>query len=74
MVARSGLAMGSSLTLMAWTADSSPANRAFDAVFTEFNRIDALMSVWKPGSDVLRLNEAAGREFRCPSAARRWRR
>ncbi len=60
MVARSGLAMGSSLTLMAWTADDDPANRAFDAVFTEFNRLDALMSVWKPGSDVLRLNEAAG--------------
>ncbi len=60
MVARSGLAMGSSLTLMAWTADDDPANRAFDAVFTEFNRLDALMSVWKAGSDVLRLNAAAG--------------
>ncbi len=62
MVARSGLAMGSSLTLMAWTADDDPANRAFDTVFTEFNRLDALMSVWKPGSDVLRLNEAAGQQ------------
>ena len=60
MVARSGLAMGSSLTLMAWTADDDPANRAFDAVFAEFNRLDALMSVWKVGSDVLRLNDAAG--------------
>lgn len=60
MVARSGLAMGSSLTLMAWTADGDAANRAFDAVFDEFNRLDALMSVWKPGSDVLRLNDAAG--------------
>lgn len=62
MVARSGLAMGSSLTLMAWTTDDDPANRAFDAVFAEFNRLDALMSVWKPGSDVLRLNEAAGQQ------------
>jgi len=60
MVARSGLAMGSSLTLMAWTSADDPANRAFDAVFAEFNRLDALMSVWKPGSDVVRLNQAAG--------------
>ncbi len=60
MVARSGLAMGSSLTLMAWTAADDPANRAFDAVFAEFTRLDALMSVWKPGSEVIRLNEAAG--------------
>ena len=36
------------------------AKSAFDAVFREFDRLDALMSVWKPGSDVLRINEAAG--------------
>jgi len=60
LVARSGLAMGSELTLMAWTADEDPANRAFDAVFAEFNRLDQLMSVWKKDSDILRLNAAAG--------------
>ena len=60
IVARSGLAMGSSLTLMAWTADEDPANRAFDAVFAEFNRLDQLMSVWKKDSDIVRLNAAAG--------------
>src|SRR6476469_8613219 len=60
LVARSGLAMGSSLTLMAWTADEDPANRAFDAVFAEFNRLDQLMSVWKKDSDILKLNAAAG--------------
>jgi len=60
IVARSGLAMGSELTLMAWTADEDPANRAFDAVFAEFNRLDQLMSVWKKDSDILRLNAAAG--------------
>ena len=60
LVARSGLAMGSSLTLMAWTADEDPANRAFDSVFAEFNRLDQLMSVWKKDSDILRLNAAAG--------------
>ncbi len=60
IVARSGLAMGSELTLMAWTADEDVANRAFDAVFAEFDRLDKLMSVWKPDSDVVRLNAAAG--------------
>jgi thiamine biosynthesis lipoprotein len=52
--------MGSSLTLMAWTVDEDPANRAFDSVFAEFNRLDQLMSVWKKGSDILELNAAAG--------------
>ena len=39
---------------------SAAALAAFDAVFAEFDRLDALMSVWKDGSDVLRLNAAAG--------------
>lgn len=60
IVARSGLAMGSELTLMAWTDDEDRANRAFDSVFAEFDRLDRLLSVWKEGSDVLRLNAAAG--------------
>jgi thiamine biosynthesis lipoprotein len=60
IVARSGLAMGSELTLMAWTADQDGANRAFDAAFTEFNRLDDLLSTWKPGSDVSKLNAEAG--------------
>jgi thiamine biosynthesis lipoprotein len=61
VVARSGLSMGSSLTLMAWTADEDVANRAFDKVFAEFNRLDALLSVWKDESDVMRINRAAGK-------------
>lgn len=60
VVARSGLAMGSSLSLMAWTADQDGANQAFDAVFKEFDRLDHLLSVWKEGSDVLAINAAAG--------------
>ncbi|MFN8058958.1 MAG: FAD:protein FMN transferase [Vicinamibacterales bacterium] len=57
---RSTLAMGSDLTLSAWTSDDRAADAAFGEVVAEFERLDALMSVWKPGSDVLRLNEAAG--------------
>ena len=54
--------MGSSLQLTLWTADDSGASAAADAVFAEFDRFDHLLSVWKEGSDVLRLNAAAGRE------------
>lgn len=61
VVAKSALAMGSSLTLMAWTADEDAANRVFEQVFAEFDRLDALMSVWRENSDVLRINAAAGK-------------
>jgi thiamine biosynthesis lipoprotein len=60
LVERAGLAMGSALRLSAWTADPAVAQSAFDAVFREFDRLDALMSVWKADSDVLRVNAAAG--------------
>ncbi len=52
--------MGTELRLTAWTADEPAALAAFDAVFKEFERLEALMSVWRPGSDVLRINAAAG--------------
>lgn len=54
------LAMGSSLTLVAWSAEETGVRAAFDAVYQEFDRLDALLSVWKPESDVVRLNRAAG--------------
>jgi FAD:protein FMN transferase len=57
---RSGAAMGSELRLAAWTTDRAAAEAAFDAVFAEFDRLDSLMSVWRAGSDVLRINAAAG--------------
>jgi FAD:protein FMN transferase len=52
--------MGSELRLTSWTADETATLAAFDAVFEEFDRLDRLMSVWKDGSDVVRLNAAAG--------------
>jgi len=54
------LAMGSELHLTAWTDDEPATRAAFAQVFAEFDRLDALLSVWKPGSDVIRLNESAG--------------
>src|SRR5262245_53554585 len=62
LVERTGASMGTELKLTAWTADEPAARAAFDAVFKEFERLDALMSVWRPGSDVLRINAAAGEQ------------
>jgi thiamine biosynthesis lipoprotein len=53
--------MGSDVRVTAWTTHQALADEAFAAVFAEFDRLDALLSVWKPGSDVLRLNAAAGK-------------
>jgi FAD:protein FMN transferase len=60
LIERAGLTMGTELKLTAWTSDEALARKLFDEVFKDFDRLDSLMSVWKQGSDVLRLNEAAG--------------
>src|SRR5882672_4562482 len=60
LVERARPAMGSELRLTASTADEPAAVAAFDAVFAEFERLESLMSVWRPGSDIVRLNAAAG--------------
>jgi thiamine biosynthesis lipoprotein len=62
VVERTGVAMGSELRLTAWAADEVVARTAFDAVFAEFERLEALMSTWRPASDVVRINAAAGIE------------
>src|SRR5262245_46377267 len=60
LVQRSRMSMGSSLELSAWTSKEAAALQAFDAVFAEFDRLESLMSVWRDGSDIQRLNAAAG--------------
>ncbi len=52
--------MGSTLTLSAWTTDERDTAVAFEHVFREFDRLEALLSVWKDGSDVVRMNKNAG--------------
>jgi len=59
-VTETRMAMGSELRLTAWTTDEAAARAAFKEVFDEFDRLENLMSVWREGSDVLRLNAAAG--------------
>jgi thiamine biosynthesis lipoprotein len=61
LVEQSRLAMGSSLRVAVWSADSKGAARAIDQVYAEFDRLDRILSVWQPGSEVQRLNAAAGR-------------
>jgi len=52
--------MGAEVRVTVWTTDEAAARAAMDAVFAEFDRLDALLSVWKPGSDVQRINAASG--------------
>ena len=61
LVERSQVSMGTAIQLSAWTTDEAAAVAAFDRAFLEFDRLDALMSVWKEGSDILRINAAAGK-------------
>lgn len=61
LVERSRESMGTELRLTAWTADELGAAVAFDAVFEEFDRLEGLLSNWREGSDVQRLNAAAGK-------------
>src|SRR5215470_19067133 len=60
LVERTHQTMGTEVTVTAWTADNERADVAISAVFREFDRLDDLMSVWKDGSDIARLNGAAG--------------
>jgi thiamine biosynthesis lipoprotein len=60
MVERVGVAMGSELRLTGSTSDETSTRAAFEAVFIEFERLEAVMSTWRPGSDVQRINAAAG--------------
>jgi thiamine biosynthesis lipoprotein len=60
LVERARVAMGSELRLAAWTTDVAGAVDAFEHVFREFDRLESLLSVWKDGSDVVRMNQNAG--------------
>ncbi len=61
LVERSYASMGSSLKVTIWAGDEPKAIAAADRVSREFDRLESLLSIWKDGSDVVRLNAAAGR-------------
>jgi FAD:protein FMN transferase len=52
--------MGTELRVSVWTGDDVRAEAAVTAAFREFDRLDDMMSVWKTGSDIARLNASAG--------------
>jgi FAD:protein FMN transferase len=54
--------MGTEIRLSVWTGDDAGAAAAFQAVFDEFDRLEALMSTWKEGSEIQRLNAEAGKQ------------
>ena len=60
LVVRSHLSMGSEVRVTAWTTNEFTTTVAIDAAFREFERLDRLLSVWRDGSDVQRLNVSAG--------------
>jgi FAD:protein FMN transferase len=61
LIERTATSMGSELHLSVWTADPAAAAAAFDAIVREFNRLENLMSNWRDGSDIQKLNSAAGK-------------
>ena len=52
--------MGTEIRLTAVSADETATVAAFSQVFADFDRLDSLLSVWKPESEIVRLNAAAG--------------
>ena len=60
MVEERRLAMGSDFHLTARTTDTPRARAAFAAAFAEVERLEALLSTWRPESDISRVNAAAG--------------
>jgi len=62
LVASTQRSMGAEARLTAWTADEKAARSAFDDAFRELERLESLMSTWRAGSDLVRLNEAAGKQ------------
>jgi FAD:protein FMN transferase len=59
-VHRSHFTMGSQVTITAYVDDEARAVAAFEAAFAEFDRLDKLLTVWTPDSDVSKINAAAG--------------
>ena len=68
LIERTHQTMGTEVRVTVWASDVARVETATAAVFNEFDRLDAMMSVWKEGSDIVRLNAEAG-ERAVPVAA-----
>ena len=59
-----GAAMGTHLAFAAFTTkdvDASKARAAFDAAIVEIRRVEAVMTTWRPDSEISKINSAAGK-------------
>lgn len=59
-----GSAMGTHLAFAAFTTkavDATKARAAFDAAIAEIRRVEALMTTWRPDSEISKINAAAGK-------------
>jgi thiamine biosynthesis lipoprotein len=54
--------MGTELHLRVWAADPDAVSTASNKIRSEFNRLENLMSNWREGSDIQKLNAAAGQQ------------
>ncbi len=55
-VRREGRALGTRVSMTAFHPDPGQAERALDAAFAELERVEAVMSLYRPGSQLCRLN------------------
>src|SRR3954468_4207114 len=66
VVARTFPAMGTEVTFSAYTSDPDRAEHAFTAAYEEIRRVERLMTDWErpgePPSDIVRVNNAAGKK------------
>jgi thiamine biosynthesis lipoprotein len=59
LFSRSSKALGASVTMTALHGDESVANAALNAAFAELERIESVMSLYRPESQISRLNRDA---------------
>ena len=60
LAVRSAQVMGTRVTVTFWGVADDEVDASAKLVFTEFDRVDRLMSSWIDSSDVSRINAAAG--------------
>jgi thiamine biosynthesis lipoprotein len=59
-----GAAMGTHLSFAAYTTpgvDAAKVHATFDAAVAEIRRVEAIMTTWRPDSEISRINAAAGK-------------
>ncbi len=60
LVHRERSAMGTEVSLTAYTDDEEGAERAFSAAFDEIDRLEQMMTTWRATSEISQINAQAG--------------